>query len=141
LAKNEDIDIKRLNKLVQKGGIPDELKGIRPIIWRVFLNYLPDKNTAQWEEHLRMQKESYDIFKNELIITPKLGSGEQKKKKIIDHPLSNNNNSEWKKFYADQELWIEIEKDVKRTRQDFAFFHMAIDPTKNDQIDRLMRQA
>jgi hypothetical protein len=48
-----------------------------------------------------MQKENYDLFKNELIITPKLGGGEQVKKKIIDHPLSNNSNSEWKKFYAD----------------------------------------
>ena len=91
---------------------------------------------------MREQKQSYDIFKNELIITPKIGGGvEQKKTKIIDHPLSNNDNSEWKKFYADQELWQEIEKDVKRTRQDFAFFHMAVDPTKNDQIERLMRQA
>lgn len=50
---------------------------------------------------MRMQKENYDLFKNELIITPKLGGGEQMKKKIVDHPLSNNNNSEWKKFYAD----------------------------------------
>jgi hypothetical protein len=79
------------------------------------LNYLPETNTECWEEHLRSQKESYDIFKNELIIAPKLG-GQQEKKRIIDHPLSNNDNSEWKKFYADKELWDEIEKDVRRTR-------------------------
>ena len=51
------------------------------------------------------------------------------------------NNSEWKKFYDDKLLWEEIEKDVKRTRQEVAFFHMAIDPTKNTEVDRLMKQA
>lgn len=33
----------------------------------------------------------------------------------------------WKKFYDDKTLWEEIEKDVKRTRVELAFFYMALD--------------
>jgi hypothetical protein len=34
----------------------------------------------------------------------------------------------WNKFFKDQELWEEIEKDVKRTRSDMIFFIEAVDP-------------
>lgn len=59
----------------------------------------------------------------------------------MDHPLSNNYESKWHKFFQDQDLWDEIEKDVKRTRTDLSFFYKAVDETQNFQIDRLMKQA
>ena len=45
----------------------------------------------------------------------------------MDHPLSTNTNSVWNTFFKDQELWDEIEKDVKRTRTDMEFFFLALD--------------
>lgn len=33
-----------------------------------------------------------------------------------DHPLSTNKNSNWHQYFADQQLWEEIVKDVRRTR-------------------------
>lgn len=49
---------------------------------------------------------------------------------MIDHPLSNNNNSAWKRFYDDKMQWEEIEKDVKRTRVELAFFMQAINANR-----------
>jgi hypothetical protein len=51
-------------------------------------------------------------------------------KKLIDHPLSNSNNSAWKRFYDDKMQWEEIEKDVKRTRVELAFFMQAINANR-----------
>ena len=58
---------------------------------------------------------------------------------MMDHPLSNKNNSMWKKFYEDKTLWEEIEKDVKRTRVELAFFYMALDHNRisAEDFDRL----
>jgi TBC1 domain family member 13 len=60
-----------------------------------------------------------------------------------DHPLSTQNNSTWKKFYEDKQIWEEIEKDVKRTRIEMAFFYMALDRTRisSEDFDRLEMQA
>ena len=48
--------------------------------------------------------------------------------KVNEHPLNNSDKSLWGKYFADQGLWIEIEKDVKRTRSDLDFFTDAVDP-------------
>jgi hypothetical protein len=41
---------------------------------------------------------------------------------MMDHPLSTSQNSVWNTFFKDQEIWDEIEKDVKRTRTDMHYF-------------------
>lgn len=53
----------------------------------------------------------------------------------MDHPLSMNQNSTWKRYYDDKLQWEEIEKDVKRTRVELAFFMQAIDPNRNSAAD------
>ena len=91
---------------------------------------------------LRDQKAAYDIWKTEFVVVPEVKQEEgATKKRIVDNPLSMQADSKWKQFYDDKNLWDEIEKDVKRTRQDVAFFHQAIDPTKNSEVERLMMQA
>ena len=50
---------------------------------------------------------------------------------MVDHPLSKQVNSDWKRYYDDKALWEEIEKDVKRTRVELAFFMRAVDPNRN----------
>jgi len=44
--------------------------------------------------------------------------------------LNTQTDSTWNKYFRDQELWEEIEKDVRRTRSDLDFFTDAIDPEK-----------
>lgn len=70
---------------------------------------------------------------------PSLAKSESK----MDHPLAVNKDSTWKRFHDDKVLWEEIEKDVKRTRVELAFFYMALDPNKISpaDFDRLEKQA
>ena len=71
LASSKKIDIHRLRELAFNG-ISDEIKGLRPLIWRILLNYLPTENSDDWEEILRQKKAIYEIWKDELIVKPKL---------------------------------------------------------------------
>lgn len=63
--------------------------------------------------------------------------------RALDHPLSTSNDSAWKRFHEDKDLWEEIEKDVKRTRMEMSFFYMALDGqrTSSADLDRLEMQA
>jgi len=49
-------------QLIAFNGIPDEIKGLRPLVWRVLLNYLP-LETDKWEEHLKDNKQTYEVWK------------------------------------------------------------------------------
>ena len=62
----------QLNKLIYQGGIPDEVKGLRPLIWRVLLNYLPDDDTTCWNDTLTSSNAVYEEWKKELITTPQI---------------------------------------------------------------------
>ena len=60
---------------------------------------------------------------------------------VSDHPLSIGKESLWNKFFKDQELWEEIEKDVRRTRSDMTFFIEAVDRKMLSEKDQLKKQA
>ena len=47
----------------------------------------------------------------------------------------------WGRYFEDQAIWIEIEKDVKRTRSDLDFFTDAVDPKQRKYKDQLRAQA
>lgn len=64
------IDREKLQK-ISFTGLSDEIKGLRPLVWRILLNHLP-LETERWEEHLVKSKEIYDTWKDELIIQPDL---------------------------------------------------------------------
>ena len=74
-------------------------------------------------------------MKSELITKPRLETLNEAKSKIIDHPLSRASNSTWNRFYDDKRIWEEIEKDVKRTRVELAFFQLAVDPGRSSMED------
>jgi len=57
----------------------------------------------------------------------------------MDHPLSRSTNSVWNTFFKDQEIWDEIEKDVKRTRTEMGFFKLALNPDRNKTMEDLNR--
>lgn len=137
LLNEDEIDVQRIRN-ESFTGIPDEIKGLRPIIWRILLNHYP-VDTAEWEAKMKSSKQVYDDWKNELIIQPDLKiqstkeyqNGDIYKKsfmKINDHPLSINKNSQWNQYFEDLDIWEEIEKDVKRTRTDMNFFYTAVNP-------------
>ena len=57
----------------------------------------------------------------------------------MDHPLSTSQTSVWNTFFKDQEIWDEIEKDVKRTRTDMGYFYLALDHKRNSSPEDLAR--
>ena len=70
----DDIDIKRLQQIAFSG-IPDTIKGLRAVVWRIILGELTNK-TSEWKPTLEQNFETYESFKKELIIKPKLKAEE-----------------------------------------------------------------
>ena len=95
----------------------------------------------------------YAMWLDELIVKPKLRDEEEKKEKAASggikqvknfhDPLSLQQDSKWKKHFDDKHQWEEIEKDVKRTRKELAFFIMAVNPDRSsaEDLQRLEMQA
>lgn len=90
LLNVDEIDLKKVQKLCFTGVPAHEVKGLRPLIWRLIMSTLPT-NTSQWTTKLEENYQTYEDFKKELIVKPKLKDEEAKKereKQIVDHPLS-----------------------------------------------------
>lgn len=64
------INLQELQSLAFNG-VSDEVKGLRPIVWRILLNYLP-LDAKQWDDVLQQSHASYCDYKNELITKPTL---------------------------------------------------------------------
>ena len=76
-------------------GIPSEVKGLRPLVWKILLGYLP-KETAKWESIIKEQKTIYDSLLKDLIVIPDLDNPENNNINFVDdHPLSVSKNSLW----------------------------------------------
>ena len=132
------------NKKVKKlcfDGIPDICKRIRPLCWRILLNYLSDDKT-QWQSIEENNKKQYEDHVNLFLLGKNKPSANSDKnsqssqeiefKKCQDHPRSKAKNSTWNTFFSDQSLWDEIEKDTKRTRKEINFF--TLENTKNLEL-------
>lgn len=91
-------------------GIPEELRGLRALVWKILLNYLPP-DIREWEGKLRERRENYYLLRGEFLVRRSGDSGTS----------SGDMN-------ADEEIWCDIEKDIKRTRQDMHFFFLPTNP-------------
>ncbi|XP_018323031.1 TBC1 domain family member 13 isoform X2 [Agrilus planipennis] len=100
-------------------GIPDD-QGKRAICWRLLLNYLPPER-ASWTAFLAQKRELYNHFIDEMIIIPGSQCSEG------DHPLSLNPDSMWQTFFKDNEVLLQIDKDVRRLCPDISFFQQPTD--------------
>jgi len=122
-----------------------DVSGLRSIVWKVLLNYLPIE-TEDWETFIASKRAEYGMFKEELIKVPKLHSvivskeeeeeRRAEKKEVVpvtDHPLSTATTSTWNIYFEDMATIEEIDKDVQRTRPEMNFFHRPVDPTVNQE--------
>jgi len=105
-------------------GVP-EGGGRRAKAWRLLLHYLPP-DTSLWTEFLGRNRTLYKQFVDEMIIkspgTPDHISPVQE-----DHPLNPNPESHWQSFFRDNEVLLQIDKDVRRLCPDISFFSQATD--------------
>ncbi|XP_060809655.1 TBC1 domain family member 13 [Amyelois transitella] len=107
------IDMDQLRKLAFNG-IPDE-KGLRSLTWKILLHYLPNEKRAR-EETLVKKRQLYKQFINEIIVSPGGPS---------DHPLNISPESSWSTYFKDNEVLLQIDKDVRRLCPDISFFQSA----------------
>ena len=89
-------------------GIPDDILSLRPLIWKICLNYLSLK-PKEWSDILNTNRSLYE--KNKQRYMSNLSSGKIKNK----NPLINTD------FYSDKELYSSIEKDILRTKSNMNF--------------------
>ncbi|XP_034292049.1 TBC1 domain family member 13 isoform X2 [Pantherophis guttatus] len=105
-------------------GIPFE-GGLRCLCWKILLNYLPVERGG-WNSQLRKQRELYAQFLKEMIIQPGIAKAEfgvfREDVTLEDHPLNPNPNSQWNTYFKDNEVLLQIDKDVRRLYPDMAFF-------------------
>ncbi|XP_028162178.1 TBC1 domain family member 13 [Ostrinia nubilalis] len=109
------IDIVQLQKLAFNG-IPDE-KGLRSIVWKILLQYVPHEKDIR-EATLQKKRQLYQQFIDEIIVTP---GGP------TDHPLNISPDSSWSTYFKDNEVLLQIDKDVRRLCPEISFFQSATD--------------
>lgn len=137
---NMCINIKEIAGLCLQG-IPSSCQIIRPICWKLVLNYLPaEKN--RWKQVIELKRIQYETYLEKSFFSGKRKNSfsmqfsvnlEDKRvspEKDLhfmscsshEHPLSKEKTSNWNTFFNDQKLWDEIEKDVSRTKNNHPFF-------------------
>jgi len=115
---SEVIDLQVLREQSYRG-IP-EGGGRRATAWRILLGLLPVKRKL-WGEVCQSKRELYKQLVEEMIIaTPEANSPV-----IEDHPLNLNPASNWQSFFKDNEVLLQIDKDVRRLCPDLTFFQQA----------------
>lgn len=103
-------------------GVPD-CNGFRPLCWKVLLGYLAPKKST-WSKTLDQKRRLYRQFIQELIV-------EQEGKCLMegndqpDHPLSERPGGAWNTYFKDNEVLLQIDKDVRRLCPDISFFQQA----------------
>lgn len=113
LEEESVVDMVTLRSLAFNG-IPDD-KGLRSLVWRILLNYLPS-NKNSWEGTLNEKRRLYKHYIDEIIVSP---GGP------TDHPLNNSPDSSWSTYFKDNEVLLQIDKDVRRLCPDISFFQNA----------------
>ncbi|KAI9203443.1 rab-GTPase-TBC domain-containing protein [Polychytrium aggregatum] len=107
-------------------GIPDK-PVLRSKSWKILLNYLPYDERARWGEILFQKRSLYYSFLRELITDPAADESiAALVSKADDHPLNNALDSRWKTYFQDNVMLEQIDKDVRRTLPDLAFFQQPV---------------
>ena len=83
--------------------------GRRAALWRILLHYLPSEK-AEWPAFLSAQRKLYQQFLDDLILV----SNSAQEEEVEDHPLNPNPKSKWQSFFKDNEVLLQIDKDVRR---------------------------
>ena len=94
LLKFEPLNLKMI-KSIAFYGIPDEIRSLRPLIWRVVLGYLPAEK-AKWLNILQINKEIYESFVKDLI--------EKKNEEILALGDDFLKECDWERFLLEKDL-------------------------------------
>ncbi|XP_066149005.1 TBC1 domain family member 13 [Euwallacea fornicatus] len=118
ILEQDVVKLQQLKKL-SFHGIPDD-QGKRALCWRLLLGYLPE-NRSKWDSLLKEKRKLYNQFIDEMIVMPG-ENGSDGDVTFGDHPLSINPEGQWSMFFRDNEVLLQIDKDVRRLCPDISFF-------------------
>ncbi|WVZ52044.1 hypothetical protein U9M48_003139 [Paspalum notatum var. saurae] len=124
-------------------GVPDGGgAGVRPVVWKLLLGYLPTDRTL-WPYELEKKRSQYSAYKEEFLLNPseklrrieetklsrrkelnieRIGYLPRLKVTNEEHPLSSGKSSLWNQYFQDSEILEQIDRDVKRTHPEISFF-------------------
>ncbi|OLL24890.1 TBC domain-containing protein [Neolecta irregularis DAH-3] len=108
------VDLSQLRELSLRG-IPDD--NLRPLTWKLLLGYIPLEKD-QWNATLTSKRDAYYDYLRDLLQDP---DGDPQ-----DHPLNSSASSKWGIFFEDNNTLEQIDKDIKRTLPDIAFFQQLV---------------
>jgi len=159
LRSSGRIDESIVRRYVFESGCPEQPGGMRALLWKLLLGYLP-WDRSQWDSQLNKQRQTYQQFVQELTSNPfaDMEKGESnssdnnnssggvkrnlqlQKLNAGDDPLSiTKTDNTWSKYYKDNSIREEIDKDVRRTYSSFHFFNERVRPveTTTEEVKRM----
>uniref|UniRef100_A0A3B3ZPA3 Rab-GAP TBC domain-containing protein n=1 Tax=Periophthalmus magnuspinnatus TaxID=409849 RepID=A0A3B3ZPA3_9GOBI len=123
----ENINLKTLRELCFNG-IPFE-GGIRALFVTKYYDILV--NIHPLFVFVFSKREVYSQFLKEMIIQPGIAKANlglsREDVTLEDHPLNPNPDSRWNTYFRDNEILLQIDKDVRRLYPDMAFFQRPTD--------------
>ncbi|XP_014672067.1 PREDICTED: TBC1 domain family member 5-like isoform X2 [Priapulus caudatus] len=90
----------------------------RSICWKLYLSVLPE-DTCEWQAETSKLRSKYTSLKKKFITNPRQ---EESANLLVNHPLSQSENSPWNQHFIDEELKVTIKQDVRRTFPEIRFF-------------------
>eukprot|EP00002_Diphylleia_rotans_P017302 TRINITY_DN335_c0_g2_i2.p1 TRINITY_DN335_c0_g2~~TRINITY_DN335_c0_g2_i2.p1 ORF type:complete len:618 (-),score=115.92 TRINITY_DN335_c0_g2_i2:494-2347(-) len=112
------VDVSKLKNLALSGDL--QHLPFRSICWKLFFDIIsPTPGLKSAPASLMKVRESYEKRRDSLLADPRQSKDVDA---IINNPLSQSDESPWAKFFQNEELQKEINKDVERTFPDQDFF-------------------
>lgn len=115
------IDLDDLRKLTFRVGCLDS-HSIRASVWKLLLNYIP-ADKSQWPTVLERERKTYAEFVHETVIKPNYSD---ENSNSDDHPLNPHPKSKWGKYFQENEILLQIDKDCRRIYPDLDFFQRTV---------------
>jgi hypothetical protein len=132
------VDVLQLRGVVLASGLPPHrfcAPSLRSLIWKLLLGVIPPVRN-EWMSYLEEKRKMYDQYVFDLVQEPEevsnlrfgaVGSpseGAVRRKPALDHPLALiDSPSRWRRYWSDQEIFDQVNKDVFRTRPGMDFFY------------------
>ena len=86
----------------------------RSLAWKIHLGLLHGDDPIAWKEQTLARRASYATLRDELMIDPTKQQGAAKQDLALDNPLSVAEDSSWNKYFQDEEIVSEVNKDLQR---------------------------
>ncbi|KAI8895551.1 rab-GTPase-TBC domain-containing protein [Globomyces pollinis-pini] len=99
-------------------GVPDKM---RPMVWKILMNHLPFDERGNWESIQTNFRTNYYGLICQFLRNPK-----EEEIIVLKSKDVGSTTSKWKSLFHDAELMEQIDKDVRRTFPDMAFFQLPV---------------